>query len=366
MAGWGLVGAATARAPQETLEELVAERIAAAEAQRKQQAEALKQQLDVGRFGLESERVGIDRRGADRADQYLGIAQEQDTRAGQKFATDQTYTSEDRALEAARRAEQAAAVGSAPAHLRPTLNFRRIGLGDVSPRDAAMTPQAQDDAALKLRQTAPPRQGNGGATTPAPRPARPLSAIEAGKISELNTSLNDLKTLREALGTTGAESKIGAWLPNVVTEMTGIGAEAKAKQATIDRVKQVIGKALEGGVLRKEDEMKYEKILPTVGDPPENAKAKLDGLEAAIRQRLETQMQALDDAGYDVSRFQSRMSSAGSSPREAMEAFGGGSARSASSAAPTQVLAQGPGVHTFANGQTWRVSADGKTAERIK
>lgn len=35
-------------------------------------------------------------------------------------------------------------------------------------------------------------------------------------------------------------------------------------------------------------------------------------------------------------------------------------------AAPPQVLAAGPGEHTFANGQTWKVSADGKTAKRIK
>lgn len=306
MAGWGLVGAATARAPQDFLEELVAERMAAAEAQRKRQAEELKQKLDVGRFGLETERVGIDQRGADRADKYLGIAESQDGRAGQKSAMEATYTAEDRALAAAKRAEQEAAVGSAPAHLRSTLNFRRIGLGEVNPRDAAMTPEAQDAAALKLRQTAPPRQPATRPPSDAPKPARPLSAIEAGKLSELNTSLNDLKTLREALGTTGAESKIGAWVPNVVTEVTGWGADAKAKQATIDRVKQVIGKALEGGVLRKEDEAKYEKILPTVGDPPENAKVKLDGLEAAIKQRLETQKQALEDAGYDLSRFRMR------------------------------------------------------------
>jgi hypothetical protein len=32
-------------------------------------------------------------------------------------------------------------------------------------------------------------------------------------------------------------------------------------QAEIDRVRQLVGKALEGGVLRKEDEEKYKKIL---------------------------------------------------------------------------------------------------------
>ena len=51
--------------------------------------------------------------------------------------------------------------------------------------------------------------------------------------------------------------------------------------AVIDRVKQVIGKALEGGVLRKEDEVKYEKILPTIYDSAALVRSKLDGLESA-------------------------------------------------------------------------------------
>lgn len=34
--------------------------------------------------------------------------------------------------------------------------------------------------------------------------------------------------------------------------------------------------------------------------------------------------------------------------------------------APPQVLAAGPGTHTFANGQTWTVSADGKSATQVK
>ncbi|HEX6038864.1 hypothetical protein, partial [Longimicrobium sp.] len=84
------------------------------------------------------------------------------------------------------------------------------------------------------------------------------------------------------------------------------GSDAKQKQATIDRVKQVIGKALEEGVLRKEDEEKYKKILPTIGDPPDVAKAKMDGLWDAIQRRRQTQLDALSDAGYDTARFRER------------------------------------------------------------
>ena len=100
-------------------------------------------------------------------------------------------------------------------------------------------------------------------------------------------------------------------VPNVVTEITGWGSDAKQKQAVIDRVKQVIGKALEGGVLRKEDEYKYTKILPTIADPAEVVQAKLDGLDQAIMQRRQTLLDALEDANYDVSAYREREARSG-------------------------------------------------------
>lgn len=150
---------------------------------------------------------------------------------------------------------------------------------------------------------------------------RAVPAGEADKITELTTSLDDVAKVRTALegGATGAASKLGVMLPNVVSEFTGLGAESKATQATIDRVKQVIGKALEGGVLRKEDESKYEKILPTIGDPPAVVKAKLDGLESALKLRRDRQIEGLSDAGYDTSQFLKRLPAAspgGSAGRE--------------------------------------------------
>lgn len=143
---------------------------------------------------------------------------------------------------------------------------------------------------------------------------RPVTSGDAGRIAELVTSMDDLEKLKNTLGTTGAASKVGAMLPNAVTEFTGWGADAKSRQGTIDRVKQVIGKALEGGVLRKEDEIKYEKILPTIGDPPSVAKSKLEGLQAAIALRRERTIEALQDAGYDVSKFGARQPTAPAAP----------------------------------------------------
>jgi hypothetical protein len=138
---------------------------------------------------------------------------------------------------------------------------------------------------------------------------RPVTSGDANRVADLDTSLDDLNTLTKAIGgskATGTRAKVGAALPNFVTELTGAGAEAKSKQAVIDRVKQVIGKALEGGVLRKEDEYKYEKILPTIGDVPSVVQSKLLGLSKAIKQRRQTLLDSLGDAGYDTERFNAR------------------------------------------------------------
>ena len=138
---------------------------------------------------------------------------------------------------------------------------------------------------------------------------RPVTSGDAGRIADLDTSLNDLATLKTTVTgnkATGTLAKVGAMAPNAVTELTGFGADAKSKQAVIDRVKQVIGKSLEEGVLRKEDEIKYERILPTIGDVASVVATKLAGLERAITQRRQTTLDALADAGYDITKFQAR------------------------------------------------------------
>jgi hypothetical protein len=149
---------------------------------------------------------------------------------------------------------------------------------------------------------------------------RPVTSGDAGRIAEIDSSLDDVQRLGVALsaaGETGTVAKIGASMPNWVTDLSGWGIDAKKKQALIDRVKQVIGKALEGGVLRKEDELKYEKILPTIGDTTEVVKAKLQGLDTAVRGKRERSLESLGDAGYDVSRFQRTERQSTSTPLDA-------------------------------------------------
>jgi len=142
---------------------------------------------------------------------------------------------------------------------------------------------------------------------------RPVTSGDANRLKDYDTGLDDVTTIKNLLkpGTTGAKAAVGAWVPNFITEWTGWGQDAKSTQAVIDRVKQVIGKTLEEGVLRKEDEAKYEKILPTIKDPYPVVATKIAGLERAIQLKKQRQLEALSDADYDVSKFLQRPPTAG-------------------------------------------------------
>lgn len=171
------------------------------------------------------------------------------------------------------------------------------------------------EEARKRYQQADDRPRVAGADKPK---TRGVISGDANRIAELNSSLKDLESLRAVVsgpGATGAGSAAGAALPGWVTSITGLGEASKQRQAVIDRVKQVIGKALEGGVLRKEDELKYKRILPTIVDTPEIVKTKLNGLEEALIDKRRETIDALSDAGYDTSKFEARQ--AGSTSKEA-------------------------------------------------
>lgn len=135
---------------------------------------------------------------------------------------------------------------------------------------------------------------------------KPPLAGEVTKMTELQQGMSGIGDLRKAIsgqGNTGLVSRFAAWVPGV-TQITGWGADAKSRNATIKLVKQIIGKGLEGGVLRKEDEAKYADILPTIGDATEVAIAKVNKLEQRLMDNYEIQVDMLERAGRDVSKFQ--------------------------------------------------------------
>lgn len=79
--------------------------------------------------------------------------------------------------------------------------------------------------------------------------------------------------------------------------------ESKNVQAEIARVRQVIGKAIEGGVLRKEDEEKYKDIVGEITDSPEVLIAKLRSLSKDLQLGKSTLLKNLEKTGRNVSKF---------------------------------------------------------------
>lgn len=116
-------------------------------------------------------------------------------------------------------------------------------------------------------------------------PTQPkLSSAASGVIADTETGLQSLQGLSQNIGQSGANSP-------VIGQLRGLNpfdTEAQSLQANIATAKQIVGKALEGGVLRKEDEYKYAKILPKLGDTDAVAQYKIQQLVDLISSRLST------------------------------------------------------------------------------
>lgn len=122
-----------------------------------------------------------------------------------------------------------------------------------------------------------------------------LSDTAIQNVAQTQKALDDLAILRSKIQ--GNESKLGP--------ITGLAAlnpwsEARKIQADADRVRQTVGKALEGGVLRKEDEEKYKKILATLTDTPSTAYYKIDALIGSISRDIETYKSLQQSAGRSM------------------------------------------------------------------
>lgn len=109
------------------------------------------------------------------------------------------------------------------------------------------------------------------------------SSTVATALTDVQSSLSELNKLSSAI-----QSGNGEVSPIVGTlrSLNPYDVDQKTLLAMIDKTRQIVGKALEGGVLRKEDEEKYRKILPTTSDTKEVALNKI----AMIREQLQERM----------------------------------------------------------------------------
>lgn len=115
--------------------------------------------------------------------------------------------------------------------------------------------------------------------TPEPKA---LNSTSAQTVSDIESGLANI----QALGAEYSQSNVNNPIIGKIRGLNPFDTSAQTLQADTARVKQVIGKALEGGVLRKEDEIKYAKILPTISDTEETAQYKISAITEDLRRKL--------------------------------------------------------------------------------
>lgn len=131
-----------------------------------------------------------------------------------------------------------------------------------------------------------------------PPPAR-LPADKAALLAEGSQIPKMLDDLDKSLGDSSAAGPIMGRL----RALNPYDETAKSAQAEIDAVKQFVGKYLEGGVLRKEDEVKYAKILPTMVDTPEVRRNKINYLRKLTGDKQNEFISGFRKAGYQMDNY---------------------------------------------------------------
>lgn len=109
-----------------------------------------------------------------------------------------------------------------------------------------------------------------------------LSDSAINKLTQSQTSIDALNALKDVFAEN--QKYIG---PIAGLQAYNPFSGARTVQAKIDLVRQRVGKALEGGVLRKEDEEKYKKVLANITDTDANATAKIDNLIIDVQRDMD-------------------------------------------------------------------------------
>lgn len=126
---------------------------------------------------------------------------------------------------------------------------------------------------------------------------KPLSDTAIQHVAQTQSAISGLHDLKAELD--GNLEYLG---PLAGYQALNPYSPARQIQSKIDKVRQTVGKALEGGVLRKEDEDKYKKILATLTDTPDTAMYKIDALITSLQRDIETykELQSAGGRTYDV------------------------------------------------------------------
>lgn len=127
-----------------------------------------------------------------------------------------------------------------------------------------------------------------------------LSPKEVGDVNAFRDTVGALSELKEMVS---KNDDLFGPVSGVIASNNPWNERAQLIQSKIDKVRQNVGKLLEGGVLRKEDEAKYRKILSVMSDTPEVALGKIELLLSDMGRDYSNYRSGLVGSGYDLTAF---------------------------------------------------------------
>lgn len=132
---------------------------------------------------------------------------------------------------------------------------------------------------------------NGGASG-----GKALPAAQSTQLSDTKSGIDMLDSLQNVFNQSrdAFDPIMGS-----LRSLNPYDTQATNANAVIYQVRQIIGKGLEGGVLRKEDEEKYAHMLPKLSDTPATVQNKIDTLKATLINKFNNQIKGLELTGYN-------------------------------------------------------------------
>lgn len=166
--------------------------------------------------------------------------------------------------------------------------------------------QANQEASRKLQQERLDfeKEKERAAAEERARRAREGHILPAAQSAMLAEGKNIPALLDNLDKTLNSNKGVGGPIVGRLQGMNPWATDTQKIQSEINAVKQTVGRFLEGGVLRKEDEEKYDKIMPTLKDTPEVRAAKLQNVRNLIQQKYNEYLDSFGKSGYNVGEYQ--------------------------------------------------------------
>lgn len=124
--------------------------------------------------------------------------------------------------------------------------------------------------------------------------------LPAEKVLSVNEGNNMPKLMDKLEATIGSNADSFGPVSGRMGSINPYNTTAQTIQSQMKAASQLVGKYMEDGVLRKEDEVKYEKMLPTMSDTPEVARNKLAIVRNMLAEKQKSNLAALKGSNYDT------------------------------------------------------------------